>query len=65
MRERFLIVAKYTWKNFGISINDLEYSKTLEDFFIFEDMMLMEEDYRNAITADLKPPSNNNKQSNW
>lgn len=52
---RFAAVAKYTYKNFGISLNALRYNNTLDDFLSFEEMMYIDNDYEIANYKDNEP----------
>lgn len=48
-------VAKYTWKNWGISLPDLKHKTTPAQFFEYEEMSNVTNDYEQAGYKDNQP----------
>lgn len=49
---RFIGVGRFTWKNYGLSLYDLKYRTLPEDFFQYEEMMNIHNDYELADVKD-------------
>lgn len=49
------MVAKYTWKNYGISYQQLMHDSHIEEYLDWEEEMLMNQDYEIAQYEDTKP----------
>lgn len=49
------MVAKYTWKNYGINYKELMHESSIEDFLNWEEEMLVESDYELAQYKDSAP----------
>lgn len=49
-----MTVSRFTWKNYGISLPELKYKTLPTDFFHYEEMMYMQNDYEFASHKDLE-----------
>jgi hypothetical protein len=49
-------VAAFTWKKWGINLEQLKSTTTLEQFKDYEEIMHVENDYEYATMKDTAPP---------
>ena len=49
-------IAKFTWKEYGLSIQDLKFSTLPQQLLEYEEMMMIANDYEIASHEDSKPP---------
>ena len=51
-----MTIARYTWKEWGVSLNDLKYKTLPQQVLQYEEMMHVSRDYEYAEHKDNEPP---------